>query len=287
MRWLSGLTFIWACSLSQTAACLAMDPDLGDGLGDGDGADFGVVGRGGAVAGARAGVGFTAVSRTVESSTVSVLHGELGGAALAGARGFLGVPYARPPVGDLRWKAPQEPDDWQEVRDATSPGPRCAQRASPLYNSAQSESEDCLYMNVWTPDKPAQKKLPVMVYIHGGDHRSGSASNVAASGQSGKADMVYDGAALAAKGLVVASFNYRLGVFGFLAHPALKMEKGATYGNQGLWDQTFALQWIHDNIASFGGDPNNVTIVGQGSGASRRSAKAAAARRISIRIKTS
>ncbi|WP_246649036.1 carboxylesterase/lipase family protein [Bradyrhizobium canariense] len=171
----------------------------------------------------------------------------------SGVIAFKGIPYAAPPVGPLRWCAPQPPAPWDGVRDARVFGAGCL---SALENDQRPgpRDEDCLYLNVWTAAKRADEKRPVMVWIHGGGFQFGSSANPAT-----------DGNALAVKGVVVVSFNYRLGIFGFLAHPDLDME--APSGNYGLQDQLAALRWVKANIAGFGGDPDNVTLFGESAGA--------------------
>jgi para-nitrobenzyl esterase len=168
-------------------------------------------------------------------------------------RSYKGIPYAAPPTGELRWKPPQPVKPWTGVRVAKAFPINCAQM--PLLPGPQSE--DCLGLNVWTPVRSSSSgKLPVMVWIHGGGFSIGS------SGQS-----VYDGEALATQGVVVVSINYRLGVFGFLAHPALSKESSqGVSGNYGLLDMVAALRWVNRNISAFGGDPDNVTIFGESAG---------------------
>jgi para-nitrobenzyl esterase len=169
-------------------------------------------------------------------------------------RVFSGVPYAAPPVGDLRWRAPQPVTPWQGVKDATTPGPACMQGKVFDDISFPQLSEDCLTVNITTPAKAA--RLPVMVWIHGGGFMAG-----------GGAEPRHDGQAFARKGIVLVSINYRLGVFGFLAHPELTKESPVrASGNYGLLDQVAALRWVKDNIAAFGGDPGNVTIFGESAG---------------------
>ena len=170
---------------------------------------------------------------------------------------FTGIPYAAPPVGALRWQAPRAPASWTGVRDATAFGARCAQ--APVFSDMIFRdvlSEDCLYLNVWTPATGATARLPVMVWIYGGGFQAGSSS-----------EPRQDGERMAGKGVVVVSFNYRMGVFGFLAHPELTSESGhAASGNFAMMDMVAALQWVQQNIAAFGGDAGNVTIFGESAG---------------------
>jgi para-nitrobenzyl esterase len=178
--------------------------------------------------------------------------------AADGVRSFKGIPFAAPPVGALRWQPPQPVPKWTDVRQATAFGNQCMQRrifADMVFRSA-GISEDCLYLNVWTPATRGSARLPVLVYFYGGGFTAGDGS-----------EPRYDGAALARRGLVTLTVNYRLGVFGFLAHPALTKEssRGAS-GNYGLLDQQAALQWVRDNVAAFGGDPARVTIAGESAG---------------------
>lgn len=174
-------------------------------------------------------------------------------------RSFKGIPFAAPPVGDLRWRNPQPVATWDDVRDATEFGPRCYQPTPDqgfYATDPQPTSEDCLFLNVWTGTSSSEAKMPVMVWIHGGAFIVGSGS-----------DTWYHGDLLAKDGVVVVTMNYRLGLMGFFAHRALSAESefGAS-GNQGLYDQIAALQWVRDNIAAFGGDPENVTIFGESAG---------------------
>ncbi len=176
---------------------------------------------------------------------------------------YKGIPYAAAPVGDRRWRAPEPPAAWTAVRRADRFGSSCMQtiveeRKPWTYEfmAHNAVSEDCLFLNVWTPAKAPDAKLPVFFWIHGGGNVEGSA-----------AVPIYDGEALARKGVVVVTINYRLGVFGFLAHPELTQEAGRS-GNYGSLDQLAALRWVRANIAAFGGDPGNVTIAGQSAGAS-------------------
>jgi para-nitrobenzyl esterase len=171
---------------------------------------------------------------------------------------FEGIPYAAPPVGKLRWKPPQPVRPWNGVREATKFGARCMQ--GNVYGDMDfrdsGPSEDCLYLNVWTPAKDANANLPVMVWIYGGGFAAGSTS-----------EPRQDGEMLAKKGVVVVSMNYRLGVFGFFAYPGLTAESvHHASGNYGLLDQVAALEWVRKNIAAFGGDPHEVTIFGESAG---------------------
>ena len=171
---------------------------------------------------------------------------------------FLGIPYAQPPVGTLRWKPPAPLAPWSEALKAQSFGPRCAQNVvwkDMIFRDA-NYSEDCLTLNVWTPAAAPAAKLPVMVWIYGGGFQVG-----------GTSEARQDGSAFAAKGVVAVTLNYRLGVFGFFAHPELMVEsEHHAAGNYGLLDQVAALHWVQDNIAAFGGDPKNVTIFGESAG---------------------
>src|SRR5689334_10613350 len=179
----------------------------------------------------------------------------------ADIRVYRGVPFAAPPLGDLRWKAPQPAEKWQGVRQAAEFSNACWQTPYPaaaaIYQANLPPlSEDCLYLNIWTTAKSAKDRLPVMVWIHGGGFTRGFAGTRA-----------YDGEALARKGAVIVTINYRLGIFGFFAHPALSAESGHhASGNYALLDQIAALQWVQKNIAAFGGDPARVTIFGESAG---------------------
>ncbi len=173
-------------------------------------------------------------------------------------RAFLGIPYAAPPVGELRWKAPQPPARWKGARDATKYGARCMQTNSfpDMVFQDSGPSEDCLYLNVFAPaSAKAKSKLPVMFWIHGGGYSGGSGS-----------EPRHNGDFLPLKGVVLVTINYRLGVFGFLATGDLAREAGGAAGNYGLLDMVAALEWVRDNIAKFGGDPGNVTIFGESAG---------------------
>ena len=185
---------------------------------------------------------------------VSISTGQLRG-SVSGAGGavFKNIPFAQPPVGDLRWREPLPAKAWVGVRDATAFGPMCNQND----NAQLPHSEDCLQLNVWTPTLPPASPLPVMVWVHGG-------GNVAGSG----VEPLFNGEVLAGRGVVVVNINYRLGVFGFFAHPELTRESPhRASGNYGLADQILAMRWVRQNISKFGGNPENVTIWGESAGA--------------------
>ncbi|MGR6918904.1 carboxylesterase/lipase family protein [[Actinomadura] parvosata] len=179
--------------------------------------------------------------------------GVVQGVVLKDRKEFKGIPYAEPPVGPLRWKAPRPARPWQGVRDATAFASQCPQPATPLGNPQATYTEDCLYLNVTTPRRAG--RLPVMVWLHGGGNLNGNSAQ-------------YDGAKLAVDGgVVVVTVNYRLGVLGWLAHPTLEAGERYQSGNYGLLDQQAALRWVRRNIAAFGGDPGNVTLFGESAGA--------------------
>jgi para-nitrobenzyl esterase len=190
--------------------------------------------------------------------TVTLELGSLEGTRYGGARdevAFLGVPYAAPPVGELRWKPPRPVREWKGVRQATRFGPPCPQLPARWFPHI-GWAEDCLYLNIWTTQLSTNAKLPVMVYFHGG------------SNTSGYGHMTPLGPTLSRLGVVVVSANYRLGPMGFLAHPALTAEsEHHASGNYGLLDQLQVLRWVHENISRFGGDPERVTVMGQSAGA--------------------
>ena len=194
------------------------------------------------------------------ATTVRIMQGVLRGAQAFDTVGiFKGIPYARPPVGANRWRPPAPADGWAGVRDATTFGPACVQPTLPADNIYADPpprmSEDCLSLNVWTPN--SARKAPVMVWIHGGSQTFGYGGSP-----------LYDGAALAARGVVVVTVNYRLGVLGYLATPELSAESPhGSSGNYGLLDQIEALRWVRRNIAAFGGNPANVTVFGESAGA--------------------
>ncbi|MBU3969807.1 MAG: carboxylesterase family protein, partial [Alphaproteobacteria bacterium] len=190
---------------------------------------------------------------------VETAQGGIVGRRADGVASFKGLPYAAPPVGPLRWRPPQRPAAWTGERDAGQVGAICIQPPSngdpgvgPL-----PMSEDCLTLNVWTPEARGTEPLPVMVWIHGGGYNNGSGTAA-----------LYDGARLAKRGVVVVTINYRLGRLGFFDHPALASERavGEPAANYGVMDQIAALEWVRDNAAAFGGDPGNVTIFGESAG---------------------
>lgn len=194
-----------------------------------------------------------AVQTTIENGTIEGLFD-----TKSGIQKFFGIPYAKPPVGELRWKAPQALDNWAGIKETKKFEPRAVQ--APVFGDMDFKSdgisEDCLYLNVWTPADRNTKDLPVLVYFYGGGFVAGDGS-----------EPRYNGEAMAQKGIVVVTVNYRLNVFGFLAHPDLSNEtdyKGS--GNYGLMDQLAALQWVKQNSSAFGGDPSKVTIAGESAG---------------------
>ena len=199
-------------------------------------------------------------SATPLDNTVTLASGKIAGNPrdASGVLSFKGIPYAEAPIGKLRWRAPQPIAPWSQTRAATDYGPHCwtsTAFAGQINNG--NAGEDCLSMNVWTTAKTAGERLPVMVWIYGGGFQFGASS-----------DPVSEGSALARKGVVVVSFNYRLGVFGFLARPDLDAESnGRKSGMYGFMDQIAALKWVRANVAAFGGDASNVTIFGESAGA--------------------
>ena len=191
---------------------------------------------------------------------VRIDSGKLAGIATDGMNAFLGIPYVAPPVGALRWQAPQPLKPWQGVRQATAFGPVCPQIAAWV---KAPRSEDCLTLNVWAPAAKAGRPYPVIVYIHGGALANGHSGEWGPEG----------GKSFVQKGVILVSINYRLGVLGFFAHPELAAESpDHAGGNQGFRDQIAALQWVRRNIAAFGGDPARVTIAGESAGGSSVSA---------------
>jgi para-nitrobenzyl esterase len=199
-----------------------------------------------------------AVPAIAQISTAKVTGGTVEGVVKDGIASFKGIQFAAPPVGDLRWRAPQPVVPWKGVKKADdfAPGPMQDTAFGGSLGGPQKISEDCLYLNVWTGAKEAGEKRPVMVWIYGGGFGIGMASTP-----------TYDGANLAKKGVVLVSIAYRLGPFGFLAHPELSKESGKGSGSYGIQDQIAGLKWVKENIAKFGGDPANVTIFGESAGA--------------------
>ena len=198
---------------------------------------------------------------------VNTTNGLLEGMEESGIRSFKGIPFAAPPIGDLRWKEPQPVTNWKGVRKANKFGPRAMQR--PIYGDmgfrSDGISEDCLYLNVWTPAISSKAKLPVLVYFFGGGFLAGDGS-----------EYRYDGEHMARDGIVAVTVNQRLNIFGFMAHPELTKESPThASGNYGLMDHTAALQWVRQNIAAFGGDPSRVTIAGESAGSFAVSAQMA------------
>lgn len=223
------------------------------------------------LAAAAAAMGVSLTARAADPR-VTVAQGVLVGTTDNGVNAFLGVPFAAPPVGPLRWAPPRPPANWgPQPRQATAFGAACMQTlrsagsgqwtSEYMSPEAPGVSEDCLFLNIWTPvplsgTEPPAANLPVLFYIYGGGFNEGSG-----------AVAVYNGVNLAKKGLVVVNVNYRVGGLGFMAHPELTAEQGGASGNYGIQDQTAALQWVRDNIRAFGGDPAKVTIAGQSAGA--------------------
>jgi para-nitrobenzyl esterase len=202
-----------------------------------------------------------AISTSFAADRVKIANGSLqsNAAPKDGVRTFKGIPFAQPPVGDLRWREPQSAKNWTGVRNADEFGPRCMQRTGPgsdYWFRSNGMSEDCLYLNVWTPAKSDREKLPVLVYIFGGGFQNGDGS-----------EPRYDGENMARHGIVAVSVNYRTNIFGFFVHPELTKESPHhAAGNYGLLDQVAALQWVQKNIAAFGGDPKRVTVAGESAG---------------------
>jgi len=195
------------------------------------------------------------------TSTMEIDGGSITGFVAEGVATYRGIPYAAPPVGRNRWREPQAVEPWDGVRhcdefSAVCPQPRMGKAHAIFAETFENQSEDCLYLNVWSGAEAGETHRPVMVWVHGGALYRGAADNPG-----------FDGAALAKKGVVVVSMNYRLGVLGFLAHPELTKESpNDSSGNYGLLDQIEALRWVNRNIAQFGGDPDNVTVFGESAG---------------------
>ncbi|WP_067037352.1 carboxylesterase/lipase family protein [Allomuricauda sp. CP2A] len=191
-------------------------------------------------------------TKPLEPGQVKIKHGIVQGTIEDDLTVFKGIPFAAPPVGDLRWKAPEPADEWEGVKQTTEFGPAPMQGGNP----PSGKSEDCLYLNIWSPAKSPDEKIPVLVWIYGGGFSFGSTS-----------EPVYDGTNLAKKGVVLVSIPYRVGQLGFLAHPELSAENpNNVSGNYGLLDMIAGLQWIQENISAFGGDPGKVTIFGESAG---------------------
>jgi para-nitrobenzyl esterase len=190
-------------------------------------------------------------------SSAKVTGGQVQGVVSNGIASFKGIPFAAPPIGDARWKSPQPVKPWNDIKKVEKIAPACMQDTAigRTLGAPPDISEDCLYLNVWTPAKAATEKLPVMVWIYGGAFAAG-----------GTNWPLYDGTRLTEKGVVLVSIAYRVGPFGFLAHPDLSKESGRGSGNYGLEDQIAGLKWVRDNIARFGGDPARVTIFGESAG---------------------
>ncbi|OFW55703.1 MAG: hypothetical protein A2W01_10275 [Candidatus Solincola sediminis] len=196
------------------------------------------------------------------STYLQVKDGLLEGKAADNVWEFMGIPYAQPPLGKLRWSPPQPIKPWKGIRPCVQFGASCSQPDGAAYQLGRL-GEDCLYMNIWVPKKRQAEAMPVMVWIHGGAFLSGSASVEMQPGV-----RLYDGSRLAGRGVIVVTINYRLGPFGFMAHPLLSRESPLhVSGNYGLLDQITALRWIADNIRFFGGDPSRITLFGQSAGA--------------------
>jgi para-nitrobenzyl esterase len=200
---------------------------------------------------ASASVGFANPAHAAIDSA-DVTGGRLHGEVNNGLTAFKGVPFAAPPIADLRWRVPQPVVPWRGTREANTFAPACVQ---PWWEAPNPSSEDCLYLNVWTAAASAEERLPVMVWIHGGGFKVGMSW-----------EKVSDGSKLAREGVVLVTIGYRLGAFGFLAHPELTRESGKGSGNYGLFDMVAALRWVQANIAQFGGDPTRVTIFGGSAG---------------------
>jgi para-nitrobenzyl esterase len=204
---------------------------------------------------------FAGAAHAAAPAEARISNGRLAGELMPdGVRVFRGIPYAAPPTGDLRWRDPQAPASWSGVRDATTFGPRCMQAAGSAGGRVREDvaslpiSEDCLYLNVWTTATHAGQRRPVIIWTHGGSFTIGTGSQ-------------YVGAELARRGVVLVTHNYRLGAFGFLAHPLLSAESPhRSSGNYGFADTQAVLAWVHENIEAFGGDPRNVTLMGQSAG---------------------
>ena len=226
---------------------------------------------------AQTGGGANSTAVVSPSAPVSTQQGLVQGAPgkVEGVTVFKNIPFAAPPVGNLRWAQPQAPAAWQGVRDATQYGNVCMQNPAPQRfppNGATDTpnftgmSEDCLNLNIWTPAKRAGENLPVMVWLYGGAYTEGGGNAPFSEGDN-----------LAAKGVVMVTFNYRVGAFGFFSHPELTAEGGGAAGNQALGDSIAVFKWLKANVAAFGGDPNNITLFGESAGAAMNGGLAGAA----------
>jgi para-nitrobenzyl esterase len=286
---LAGAFLVAACGDDNPAPIPVDTPDAGGGtggadssaggsgdatggasMGDGGGGSGGMAsGAGGGGAGGM-GMGGMAMDSGADAAdaepplepgaTVTIDDGDIQGYLDGTTHRFLGIPYAKPPIDDLRWRAPVPNDPWTGTLDAREFGGRCAQLSS--IQADESLNEDCLYLNVWTPD-PETDPAPVMVWFHGGGNQTGSAGDPIPLNVGG---LYYNGHSFAERhGIVVVTANYRLNALGFFAHPNLADEDDPV-GNQGLQDQKLVLEWVQDNIEAFGGDPNNVTIFGESAG---------------------
>ncbi len=205
-----------------------------------------------------------AVASAAQGPQAKTALGTLEGVDESGIKVFKGVPFAQPPVGELRWKAPQPVEPWEGVKSAKEYGPNPMQQDifGDMMFGTDKMSEDCLYLNIWTPSKTMDEGLPVLIYFNGGGLMAGSGSEAR-----------YAGLSMARRGIISITANYREGIFGFMAHPELSAEtdyKGS--GNYGFLDQVAAIKWVKDNIAAFGGDPNRITIVGESAGSTSVSA---------------
>jgi para-nitrobenzyl esterase len=202
-------------------------------------------------------LGMLATTANAQVETADVTGGKVQGVVTNGIASYKGIPFAAPPLGANRWRSPQPVVGWKGVKPANAFAPACVQDTAiaALVGAPTVVSEDCLYLNIWTPAKVSSDRLPVMVWIYGGAFVAGATNWP-----------LYDGTRLAEKGVVIVSVAYRVGPFGFLAHPDLSKESGRGSGNYGLEDQIAALKWVRANIASFGGDPHRVTIFGESAG---------------------
>jgi len=262
MRVIPGHPFpvVAAAAAGAIALSAACSDDTADGRAEGhEGAEAGAPDSGAPSDPGDASTGVSSDARK-DGLVVDLEDGRLEGDLVGGARRFLAVPFAKPPLGDLRWRAPVPNDPWTGTRHETDFVAGCPQLAD--QGAPASDNEDCLYLNVWAPE-PVPKEAPVMVWIHGGGNFSGGAG-IPIPATTGT--LWFDGQYFAARqGVVLVTIQYRLGPLGFFAHPALAAE-GEPVGNQGLLDQRRALEWVKTNIAQFGGNPDNVTIFGESAG---------------------